>query len=613
MSVWHLLRRAAEVAVLGGGLLGRAVAAGEAVPAEWRTPAERTGFESTPSYQETLDFLQRVERHVPEMRLASFGRSGQGRPLTIVILSREKAFDAVGAHRVGKPVVMIENGIHPGEIDGKDACLAILRDLALGRHRELLEGATILVVPVYNVDGHERLSPFNHPNQDGPRAGMGFRTTAAGLDLNRDFMKAASPETRALLELVNEWRPHLHIDVHVTDGVDHDWVLTWGVAEAPQLPEAVDAWIKVHLPAALATTERAGYRCGPYVELKDRTDPRRGFSSNSAPSGRYSTGYFPLRGRASILVEMHSCKPYRTRVEAAREFLVSILAEVGRGGRQLVEAVRVAEASTVRAGKPDGAPSPAVLSYEECAEGHDVSFPIYRWDVATSQVTGKSLLRFERGNVQEIQVPWFHSVRPKVTVERPRGYLVGAGWPQIENLIFTHGLKATRLTTPLTIEVESLTLQDARMSPEPYQGQHRVEASVTRRLARRTFPAGTLWVPAAQPDFEVAIQLLEPEAPDSVVSWGLISTVVEQKEYIDTRNLEEWAVKALEDPVVAAEWHAALEDAAFASDSRARYRWWYERTPFWAAQEVGLVPVFRVVSAATARMVQGVASAPAGG
>src|SRR4051812_45352220 len=227
-------------------------------PSEWQTPAEVAGFRATPSYDETLAFLKKLQTRLPEMALRFYGSSGEGRPLPLVILSKEKVFspereeegrpghreEEHGKEAERKPVVLIQNSIHAGEIDGNDACLLLLRDLAFGRRRELLDAATILILPIYNVDGHERISPWNRPNQNGPVEGMGFRTTTHGLDLNRDYVKIESVEARSLVALVNAWHPDLHVDNHVTDGVDHDWVLTYSWAEAPQAPAPVDAWLQ---------------------------------------------------------------------------------------------------------------------------------------------------------------------------------------------------------------------------------------------------------------------------------------------------------------------------------------------------------------------------------
>ncbi|MEW6338190.1 MAG: M14 family metallopeptidase [Acidobacteriota bacterium] len=586
--------RVALAAVLVAVVFAVPAAPGDApISAQWRTPAEQAEYEATPSLDETVSFLQRLDRALPSVHLTSFGTSPQGRPLPLVVLSAAGAFTPDAARASGATVVLIQSGIHAGEIDGKDATLSLLRDVALGGRPEMLRAGVVLFVPVFNVDGHERVSPYHRPNQDGPRTGMGFRATAAGHDLNRDWLKLQSPEARAMAALVNAWRPHLHVDIHVTDGVDHDWVLTTSHAEAPQAPAPVDAWMTDHLPAVFAATEAAGHRCGPYVDLLDRNDPAQGFSSVIG-GARYSTGYFPLRNRPSLLVEMHSYKPYRKRVEAVREFLAALLAEVARDPRSLVAAVTAAEARAEALGRPDAAPSEVVLDWRD-APADRVVFPVYANATATSTVTGQPMLRYRRGEVRAVEVPWVHRVEPSVTTPRPRGYLVLPGWPQIDERLAGHGLRVERLPVPVHMEVESLWASSPRYASRPYQGLTRVEATIERRAQRRTIPAGSSWIPADQPDFEVAAQMLEPACPESLFAWGFLSTVLEQKEYIDGRNLEDIAARMLADPSVRAAWDAALADPSFASDARARLQWWYRRTPFHAVQEIGMLPVLRVM------------------
>ncbi len=601
LTAWPLLGAGAAMSGKAGPQADTHAAAApppgadDGVPREWLTPAEAARFEATPDYAETMAFLRRVAGRVPEMRLATFGRSASGLPLPLVILSRDHAFTAAAARRAGRPVVMVQNGIHAGEIDGKDACLMILRDLVLGRRRELLDQATLLIVPIYNVDGHERISPYNRPNQDGPHHGMGFRTTTAGLDLNRDYVKVASPEAQALVGLVNEWRPELFVDNHVTDGVDHDWVLTWSWTEAPQLPAPVDAWMRRHMPAALAATEKAGHRTGPYVDLKDGTDPAKGFSS-WVGQPRFSSGYFPLRNRPAVLVETLSYKPYRERVLATRDFLLALLAEVGRDGAGLVQAVAAAEAATVAAGRAAAAPTEMALDFDESPDADPIRLPLYATALATSRVTGRPLLRYRRGEVREVEVPWFHRSRVTLSVPRPRGYLVPPGWPQIEARLRAQGLRVEQLTAPAELEVETMRLGAPHPAAASYQGLTRVSAEVTRAAEHRRFPAGTLWVPADQPDFAVAAQLLEPDAQDSLLAWGLLSTVFEHKEAISPWVLEDRAAELLRDPAVAAEWQRALADPKLAGDPQARYLWWFRHTPYWD-ETVGLMPVFRVLTA----------------
>ncbi len=557
------------------------------------TRAETSRFQATGSYEETLAFLRQLQTHFPSMYLGFYGTSGQGRPLPFVVVSAEKAFTGRKAQRLPKPIVLIQNGIHAGEIDGKDASLLLLRDLALGRHREILDKITLVVLPIYNVDGHERVSPYNRPNQDGPRQGMGFRATANGLDLNRDYLKLSSEEARSLIALVNAWRPHLHVDDHVTDGVDMDWVLTWTWAEAPQAPAPIDAWLRAHMPAVLNATAKAGHKNGPYVDLVDRNDPAKGFNS-WVGQPRYSTGYFPLRNRPSVLVEMHSYKPYEQRVKANQAFLVALLEEVARDPASLTKAVADAEAATVALGRPDAPASEVAVDVESSEQADRIRFPVYAGETKTSVVSGQPLLLFRRGEVREIEVPWIHRPRIVKSLPRPRGYLVLPGWPQIEARLRGHALKVERLMQPAEIEVESMRVAQPKYAPATYQGLTRVTPQVTRAVERRKIPAGALWVPADQPDFEVAVQLLEPEAPDSLLGWGLLSTVFEGKEYVDARVLEGLATEMLKDPKTAADWQAALKDEKLAGDPQARYQWWFRRTPYWD-DTIGLLPYYRVM------------------
>lgn len=582
MSVRPLL---AALALLAAAPL----AAGQLEP----TPAELSDFRETPSYEETLAFLHQLGERLPELRLEEFGRSGEGRPMVVAILSKERAFTPAAAHALAKPVVLIQNGIHAGEIDGKDAFLALLRDLASGRHRELLDAATLLVVPVYNVDGHERVSPWNRPNQNGPERGMGYRATAAGYDLNRDFTRLDTPEARALVGLVNRWRPHLHVDVHVTNGADFAWVQTWIAAGTPLLAAPLDAWQRGAMPRIFAAVAAAGYPNGPYVDLIDRLDPGRGIDSRVFEP-RYSTGYFPLRNIPSILIENHAHTDYRTRVGATLAFFVALLEDLRASGSELVAAARAAARAVEAKGRPDAEPSDAVVTWREGEEDH-IRVPFRPWRVVESAATGSPYLSFSSEGLAPLDVPWRHRVAPELERPRPRGYVLLAGWPEIEARLAGHGLRLTRLESPVELEVEVARAVAPKFVTPPFQGRTRVTAEIRWVHQRRTVPAGSLWIPADQPDFELAVQLCEPEAADSLFSWGLLSTALERREYIGPDRLDAEARRLLADPGIRAEWEHARADPALAGDPAARYEWWYRRTPYWH-DFVGELPVWRLLS-----------------
>jgi len=561
------------------------------------TVEERTAHRATSTWLETVDLVRALEALAPDrVRATTFGEPGAGRRLPLVVVADpDGALDPTDPRPAARPVVMVQAGIHPGEIDGKPAALTLLRDALLGRlEPDPLAGVTLLLVPVYNVDGHERVSPYNRPNQNGPVEGMGFRATPAGYDLNRDHLKLDSPEARGLAALLHRWNPHLHVDLHVTNGADHGWVLTWSTTGTPQLDPAPAAWLGEHLPRALAATEEAGWPTGPYVNLVDWENPAAGIDS-WVGGPRYSTGYLTLRNRPSVLVEMNAHVPYADRVAACRAFLEALLAEAARGGAALVAAAAAADARTVAAGRPEAPAGSVVLEWRAVDTGDTVRLPLAPLEMRPSVVRGRPLPTWLDGPKVELEVPWIHRVVPAVTVARPRGYLVRPGWPQVERRLADHGLETRRLAAAVTVDGEELRVADPLFSERPYQGRIRVEASVERLRAPVEVPAGALWVPADQPRFEIAVQLLEPEAPDSLLRWGDLDTVFERKEYIDPRVLEEIARDMLDaSPALSREWREALEDPAFAADPWARHLWWYRRTPFWD-DTVGLLPYVRAL------------------
>jgi hypothetical protein len=505
-------------------------------------------------------------------------------------VSKEKAFTPDAAHAAKKPVVLVINSIHAGEVDGTDASLILLRDVALGNANEVLDAVTLLVVPVYNVDGHARFGKYNRPNQDGPAEGMGFRTNAAGLDLNRDFMKADALETRALLSLVNAWNPDLFVDDHVTDGADFQLTLTVLYRNEPASAPALSEWLSRVVPAALRDVEEAGWKTGPYVDFVDNLDPLKGIDTGPT-TPRYSTGYFPSRNIPSILVETHAIKPYDARVRANLEFLRALFVGTGREAASL-KAAREKAASDARsaaAGSPFIAASETDMSRPEPFE-----MATYAFENAVSDSTGKPTVRYDRRQPITARVPVYTHVKPTVTVPRPAGYIVPAGWPDVKERLLAHGIPFATLDKTRSLDVGTYRASNPVYAKTPYQGRMRVEAKIARGVETRSVPAGSLYVPLDTPLAPVAMHLLEPESPDSLFAWGFFSSIFEMKEYIDARVLDP-LVRAMlsKDPKLAAEWKAKLADPAFAADSTARYRYWYSKTPYWD-ETLGLVPVYRL-------------------
>jgi len=559
------------------------------IPPDHFTKAELTSFRSTPSFDETVAFLLRLTATSPYLRIDYFGSTGQGRRMPVVIASKERAFTPDAAWKSGKPIVLVLASIHAGEVDGTDASLILLRDLALGNRPEILDGVTLLVVPIYNIDGHERTSKFNRPNQNGPVDGMGFRSSARGLDLNRDWLKADAPETRALVSLAAAWKPDLFVDNHVTDGADFQATLTLSYANEPYTPKPLADWLKKVVPRALRSVEELGYKTAPYVDFVDHLDPLKGIDAGPS-SPRYSTGYFPLRGVASILVETHAIKPYGDRVKSNEAFLHALLAETAGEAKSLLAA-----RETVRQEARRGVVGSLVPVDAETdrTRPETIDFRTFAWSTAISEVTGKPVVRYDRTKPMTVKVPVFEHTKTTRTVPRPAAFLVPSGWPGVEDRLKAHGVRYQKLETAQTLAVGTYRASAESFAKASYQGRTRVSAKIARRTETRLVPANSLYVPL---DTELAgtiIHLLDPESPDSLFAWGEFNTVFEQKEYADVRVLDGLLAEKLKDAAFKAEWEEKLKESNFANDTRARMRFVYERTPYWD-EMLGLVPVYRL-------------------
>jgi hypothetical protein len=560
------------------------------IPPDHYTKAELNAFRGTPSYEETIAFLRRLETTSPYLSLSFFGTTAEGRPMPLLVASKDKAFTPEAAAKSGRPVVLVLNGIHSGEPDGKDACLILLRDMALGNRPDLLDTLTLLVVPIYNADGHERISKWNRPNQDGPVEGMGFRTTTMGYDLNRDFLKADAPETRAFLSLVSAWSPDLFVDNHVTDGSDAQPTLTVSFGSEPATAKPLGDWLDAIVRPALADVEERGWKTSPYIEWLDPLDPARGIDLGPS-TPRYGTGYMPLRSIPSILVENHALKPFGERVRANEAFLSALLARVGAAPKVLKDA-RAAALEAARSA-PVGAPF-VLDAVTDTSRPEKIDFPGFAWSEVVSPVTGRRRLVYDPTKPMSVPMPLYRHAKATVTAPRPAAYLVPAGWPRIEEKLAAHGIRFTKLDVPRTLPVGTYRASEAKLENAPYQGRVRVSARIAKAVETRTVPAGSLYVPLDDPLAPVAMHLLEPEGPDSLFAWGDLSSALEMKEYIDARVLDPLAEELLKkDPKLAAEWKAKLEDPQFAANARERYRFFYSRTPYWD-ESVGLLPVFRL-------------------
>ncbi len=568
------------------------------LPDTWRTHAERTGYAETGRYTETVDFCRRLAEFSPYARYTNFGRSAEGRELPLLILSRHGAF-APGPQRHDTVCVLVQNCIHAGECDGKDASLELARDiLVTGRRAELLAHVTLVIMPIFNTDGHERFGPYNRINQNGPRE-MGWRVTANNLNLNRDYMKADAPEMQHWLRCWTAWQPDLWFDNHVTDGSDVQYDLFYSTTTGPGLDPDISEWVgQGLLPHLLTQLAADGHLVLEYSYPRNEKDLAQGINAIVGYSPRYSTGYGAICNRPAFLVETHALKPYDVRVRTTYDVLVHTLEYVNAHWSKLRAAVCAADerCAAARGADADGG---LPLVWGRGDEHEDITYRGMQGVLQKSEITGADLLQYTAAP-QEVATRMYKHSRVTKSIVPPAAYLVPPQWTEALQRLEWHGITRRVLAEPVRLEVERYRLDNVKFAERSFEGRCQPRFETHAERAAVQFPAGTIVVPLDQPRARVVAHLLEPEAPDSLMGWGFFNAVLEQKEYAEDYRLEPIARQMLaQDAALRREFEAKLrDDPAFAADPAARLNFFYQRSPYWD-ELMNVYPVARVLDPAT--------------
>ncbi len=587
----------------------------------WATPAEVSNYRTTPRYDETMEYIKRLRTAAPkQLKIEVFGKTGEGRDLVAVIASKDGVFDPAALRKgvANRPIVLVQNAIHAGEMDGKDSCLALLRDMVITKTQaHLLDQAILVVIPIYNADGHERFGGYNRINQHGPEQ-MGWRTNAANLNLNRDYLKADAVETRAFLRLWNRWLPDFFVDNHVTDGADFQYDTTYNISTGPDVFPALASWIKGSLlPYTEQSVTKAGHVIGPYIAFADETDPAKGIPIfQDLP--RFSTGFTILENRPGVLVEMHMLKDYKTRVTGNYEILRAMLEVINRDANQLVQINRDADAATVAAAR-SATPPTIPLMVTPTGKSEPFLFRGYKFNQSLSAISGN--VRIEYSNEpSDITIPRQTELAVTRAVQMPKAYIVPAEWTSVIDVLAAHGLTMLKTAAAWTAEVELYRCDRPRWLERPFEGRHlasfdsggaATDAPVASNSASApmsssgcrtvrqslTYPAGSVVIPMDQRAAKVAVHFLEPEAPDSAVTWGFFDVIFEQKEYGESYVLEKLATEMLaKDAKLKQEFETKLaSDHEFAANPGERLNFFYKRSPYWDPR-LGLYPVGRLAT-----------------
>ena len=525
----------------------------------WITPAEATHFQTTPRYAEVCAWLERLAAASPLITVHPFGRTGEGRDLLYVRASQGGP---------PKPVVLVQAGIHAGEIDGKDAGLMLLRDIALRGKADLLDRVDLVFVPIYNIDGHEKMSAWNFPQLRGP-AEKGYENNARDLNLNRDYAKADAPETRAMLALLRELDPVLYVDCHVSEGFDMQYDITFTYAGWGKYARhrATADWLENRFgPAALRALTQAGHLPIIYPSPLDTRAPTKGI--RYSPEGpRYSTGYGDFIGVPTVLVENHMLKPYRQRVLGTYVLLEAALKIAAQDADRIAAAKAQDRASRPTELLTRWAPAPQPIGWVEQFKG--IAFERYQ-----SPASGRLEQRW-LGQPITFRMPIIGQ-QPTQTVQLPKAWWVPAGQAEVLDRLRLHGIAFETLTAPRTLPVDRVRVVEPQLLP-PTEGRVPIAATFVHEPSEQTMPAGSVRVPADQPLGLLAAALLEPESQDSFLAWGFFPEIMAPAPSTDDFILAGLGERLLAtEPALKAEFEAKLRaEPTFAASPDARLAWLY--------------------------------------
>lgn len=525
----------------------------------WITPAEASGFRTTPRYAEVRAWLNRLAAASPLITVNTFGRTTEGRDMIYVRASKGRA---------GKPVVLVQGGIHSGEIDGKDAGMMLLRDIALRGKDSLLDKVDLVFVPIYNIDGHEQMSAYNFPHIRGP-AEKGRDANARDIDLNRDYAKLDAPESRAMIGLIRSLDPILYIDCHVSEGFDMQYDVTFTYAGWGRYARhrATADWLEGRFgPAVSNALTAAGHTPIIYPSPIDTRHPEKGI--RYSPEGpRYSTGYGDFIGMPTVLVENHMLKPYRQRVLGTYVLLEAALR---------IAAKDAARISAAKASDRASRPSALLTRWKPAATpiGWIENFKGVAFDTYVSPASGREEQRWLAKPIT-FRMPIIGQQATE-TVRLPKAWWIPPAQTEVIDRLRLHGIRFETIQTPQARKLDYVRLIDPKLS-QPIEGRYPITARFNHYETDGVMPAGSVRVPADQPLGLLAASLLEPESQDSFLAWGFFPEMLAPPPNTDAFVLAALGDHLLAtDPALKRRFDAKLRDEpAFAADPDARLAWLY--------------------------------------
>ncbi|MBF9220533.1 M14 family metallopeptidase [Hymenobacter ruricola] len=554
-------------------------------PAAWRTPFENDpAGNTTATYAECIAYYQKLAAAYPQhLHLAEAGLTDAGLPLHEVVLSSAVSFSMPSTDQgransgklnlaARKPVVFIQNGIHPGEPEGIDASMMLARDLLQQKPLlKLLSQVTVVIVPVYNIDGMLNRNSTTRVNQNGP-AQYGFRGNARHLDLNRDYIKQESRNAQSFAALFQKWQPDVFVETHTSNGADYQYTMTLIATQHSKLAPALGTYLQGQLlPALYQGMEQKKWPMTPYVDFEGRT-PESGLQA-FLESPRYSTGYAALFNTIGFMPETHMLKAFAPRVHSTYDFLKTVLETVEQQAAALAAARATAAVDMA-------AQTTFPLTWALDDSQHEtVQFRGYEGRMKPSDVSGQPRLYYDRAAPFTRPVKYFNTYRPTTTATRPTAYLLPKAWTEVADLLRRNGATLEALTQEVSVPVETYYFEDYKTTAKPFEG-HYVHSQVQLRTVRETatFQPGdfVVYLSEAAP-IRYLMETLEPQATDSFFAWGFFDSVLQQKEHFSDYVFEDLAADLLRREPALRERLEKLKQGnpAFAANGPAQLEWVY--------------------------------------
>jgi len=523
---------------------------------ELLTPYEKGNLNQTTTWAECIAWYESLAASYPNvLRFEKVGVSDAGVPIHAGVVSSDGVFEVEAIKRAGRPVFFNNNGIHPGEPEGVDGCMAIVRDFCLQPEKLAALGQTVfLFVPLYNVDGSFNRADTSRVNQDGPEQ-FGFRGNSRHLDLNRDFVKCDTLTARVFNQLFTRWDPEVMVDTHTSNGADYSYTMTLIHTQADKLGGALGEFLRAEmLPAVYAGMDARGWPTCPYVNpVQD--SPDHGIAE-FLETARFSTGYAALHHTIGFMPETHMLKPFKDRyasmvalVEVALEFTVKNGERIQALRRAAREAGRTQDQWPVRWKMDEANPS-------------SFRFKGYEAKYKKSVIGDYTRLYYDRSSPWERDIAYYNSFPVDVAVPAPQAYVVPQQWREAIERLELNGVRMERVEAGRMQEVAYYHVESVTSRPTAYEGHmFHDDVVLDRRIGQVLLRAGDYIVSLDQDRARYAVEMLEPLGHDSFFRWGFFNSVLEKKEHYSDYVFEDEAEKLLaEEPELAAkfaEWKGA--------------------------------------------------------